>query len=73
LSFTLWRSVEKKQKIKMLPGCCVSLNMNYTLEPAGQTRGGVRPGRRSPGGDGGEMGRRRGFSGRRGQRRVIQS
>ena len=29
---------------------------HYTLQPAGQTGGGLHPGRRSPGGDGGVMG-----------------
>ena len=28
---------------------------HYTLQPAGQTGGGLHPGRRSPGGEGGEM------------------
>ena len=29
--------------------------LHYTLQPAGQTGGGQHPGRRSPGGEGGEM------------------
>ena len=33
----------------------------YTLQPAGKNRGGLHPGRRSPGGDGGVRGERKGF------------
>ena len=43
---------------------------HYTLQPAGQTGGGLHPGRRSPGGDGGEMGEGNGFL--RDNRSVFQ-